>query len=116
MYPWEVVWDLTRLFLLNDFNKIIESEQFGLYRNDSLIIINKLKCEQERTAKKNRSIFEDHVFTITIDRNIFQTVFFLDISLNLRNNKYEPYKKEYSEIKYIPNQSNNPKIIIKDIQ
>ena len=44
--------DLIGLFLLRDLSKINKSKQFGLYSDGGLMIINKSKCEQERTAKK----------------------------------------------------------------
>ena len=61
------------------------------------MVINKSKCEQQKTAKKVRSISKDHGFGITTEKNIFQTDF-LDITLNLRNNLNEPYKNKNSDI------------------
>ena len=77
-----------------------------------MVIINKFKCDQERISKSLRYIFKDHGFDITIVKGLFQTDF-LDFRLKLRNNLYEPLKKEIYSIKYINNQSNHPKTVRK---
>ena len=40
---------------------------------------------------------------------------FLDVSLSLRNNSYEPFKKKNYKVMYIHNQSNHPKLLRKSI-
>ena len=40
---------------------------------------------------------------------------FLDISMNLCNNTFSPYRKENANVKYINNGSNHPKLIRKII-
>ena len=44
-----------------------------------------------------------------------QSTDFLDISLNLKNQTYAPYRKTNNEIKYIKTESNHPNSIIKQI-
>ena len=40
---------------------------------------------------------------------------FLDITLNLRNNTYEPYRKPDSHPVYINKNSNHPKTILREL-
>ena len=40
---------------------------------------------------------------------------FLDTTLDMINNLYKPYRKENSEVRYINNKSNHPKIIKKNL-
>ena len=51
---------------------------------------------------------------IEIDGPISKTDF-LDLSLDLENGKYAPYRKENNEIKYIRTDSNHPNTVIKQI-
>ena len=57
-----------------------------------------------------RSIWKRHGFEITIEKGLFQ-IDFLDIRLNLRENIYEPFRKENAIVKYINNESNHPQNI-----
>ena len=107
--------DLIGLFILNDLSKILVNNSYGLYRDDGLAILeNKSQCEQERITKQIRKIFKEHGFKITIEKDMFRTDF-LDVCLCLRSNTFRPYKKNNSNIMYINNQSNHPKVIRKTI-
>ena len=61
----------------------------------------------ERLSKRIRKIFESHGFKITIDPGT-KTTEFLDVTLDLRNNRYKPYRKPGSEAVYVSKDSNHP--------
>ena len=106
--------DLIGLYILSDLSSIDTLVSFGLYRDDGLTVLKKSKCENERAAKSIRKIFQNHGFKITVEANLIQTDY-LDITLNLSNNTYAPFRKENSHIRYVNNQSNHPKPIRKSI-
>ena len=63
---------------------------------------------------QSEKFFQNHGFKITVEANLIQTDY-LDITLNLSNNTYAPFRKENSHIRYVNNQSNHPKLIKKSI-
>ena len=106
--------DLIGLYILFDLNSVNNLSSFGLYRDDGLAVLKRSKCENERATKRIRSIFKNHGFKISVECNLTQTDF-LDISMDLCNNTYSPYRKENANVKYINNGSNHPKLIRKSI-
>ena len=61
----------------------------------------------ERIAKKIRSLFKNIGFDITIETGGISANF-LDVTLNLNEESYRPYRKPNANIHYIHNQSNHP--------
>ena len=87
----------------------------GLYRDDGLACFKKLSGpESERIKKKICSIFRNYGLKITIETNLVISDF-LDVTFNLKNGKYYPYRKPKNEPLYIHHLSNHPKNIIKEI-
>ena len=85
----------------------------GLYRDDGLIVLkNKNGHQTDRTRKKIVKIFKDTDFSIDITTNLVE-VNFLDVTFNLLNETYRPYRKPNDELKYINVSSNHPPQIIK---
>ena len=81
----------------------------GLYRDDGLIVLNNKNGQQtDRTRKKIVKIFKDTDFSIDITTNLVE-VNFLDVTFNLLNETYRPYRKPNDELKYI-NVSSNHKL------
>ena len=81
----------------------------GLYRDDGLIVLNNKNGQQtDRTRKKIVKIFRDTDFSIDITTNLVE-VNFLDVTFNLLNETYRPYRKPNDELKYI-NVSSNHKL------
>ena len=81
----------------------------GLYRDDGLIVLNNKNGQQtDRTRKKIVKIFKDTDFSIDITPNLVE-VNFLDVTFNLLNETYRPYRKPNDELKYI-NVSSNHKL------
>jgi hypothetical protein len=59
-------------------------------------------------------VFSDHGLSITIFINL-KAVNFLDITLNLENNTYKPYRKPGDKPVYVHSQSNHPPQVIKNL-
>ena len=107
--------DLVGLYVLNRLKSIYKTNEIGLYRDDGLAVIERKSNQSlENIKKKTIKLFNDIGFKITID--VGTTVCnFLDTTLNLTNNIYKPYRKENSEVRYINNKSNHPKVIKRNL-
>ena len=102
------VCDLVGLHILRRLQIEIPDGEFGLYRDDGLgIIKNMPKPDFERLTKKVRKMFKEIGFQITIETGAMITNF-LDVTLNLRSNSFNPYRKTNSSISYIHHCSNHP--------
>lgn len=106
--------ELVGLFLLDQMKTILKPDQFGLYRDDGLIVHDNIGVEIERTSKALRKLFNKNGFKISIESGLVTTEF-LDVTLNLHLDSYRPYKKENSETVYIHKLSNHPEYIKRGI-
>ena len=106
--------ELVGLHLLNELTRILNREEFGLYRDDGLIVTDKPKCSIERLAKSIRSIFNNKGFKITVEIGLKRAEF-LDVVLDLNLNSYRPFRKPNSETIYMSKDSNHPRYIKKQI-
>ena len=105
--------ELVGLFILNKLSNIIPTKDLGLYRDDRLAVLrNKSEPEMECTRKKIIKAFKEIKLNITAETNLFQTDF-LNVTLNLKSNKFFPYRKPNNHPLYINNQSNHPPSIRK---
>ena len=87
------VCELVGLFLLNNLSKILPIKDFGLYRDDGLLIIkNRSKRLIEKMRKNIREVFSDQNLKIKIELDS-NKINFLDVSLDLKNDLYHPYRK-----------------------
>ena len=68
----------------------------------------------DQLHKKIIKIFKEIGFKIDIETN-FKIVDFLDITFNLINGSYKPYKKPNDALLYINKNSNHPPQIIKEL-
>ena len=59
-------------------------------------------------------VFKDIGFSLEIETNL-QEVNFLDVTLNLRNGTYRPYKKPNDKLLYIHTSSNHPPNVLMQI-
>ena len=101
--------------ILDTLGKTYKSNQIGLYRDDGLAIIkHKNNQDLENIKKQTIKTFKDIGFKITMEIGMTKCNF-LDITLDLANNCYMPYRKENSSIRYISSDSNHPKIIKKNL-
>ena len=80
---------------------IINKEVLGLYRDNGLSVHNKVTSQKiDKIRKKMIKVFKNNSFGIDIVTNLVE-VNFLDVTFNLRNRSYQPYKKPNDELKYI---------------
>ena len=68
----------------------------------------------DKLRKKITKIFKEIGFKIDIETNL-KIVNFLDITFNLINGSYKPYKKPNDAVLYINKNSNHPPQIIKEL-
>ena len=103
------------IYILSKLCTIVNKDDCGLYRDDGLMIqkyINGQKIDQLR--KKIIKVFKEIGFKIDIETNL-KIVDFLDITFNLMNGSYRPYKKPNDTLLYINKNSNHPPQIIKEL-
>ena len=87
----------------------------GLYRDDGLFILRKINKQQtDKIRKTIISIFKNINFKTEIVTNLTE-VDFLDVTFNLENNTYRPYKKPNDKLIYIDVSSNHPPQIKKQL-
>ena len=114
-YDGAEICELVGLFLLSELNRILGANKAGLYRDDGLCCFQRLSGPQlERVKKDICELFRSHGLSITIESNLVVTEF-LDVMLDLKRDKYYPYRKVNSKAQYIHVQSNHPPNIIKQI-
>ena len=81
------------LFLLSTLRDKFKSNDIGLYRDDGLALFKRTSGPQaERKRKEIIKHFKNHALAITIQSN-FHIVNFLDVTLNLTDVSYCPYRK-----------------------
>ena len=107
--------DLVGLHLLSQLRGALPAGMFGLYRDDGLSIVDiDTPSSLERLTKKIRSIMKSAGFNITIDAGARVTNF-LDVTLDLAHQTYQPYRKPNSKIQYVHCESNHPPHILKGL-
>ena len=88
---------------------------FALYRDDGIAQHKKLRPQAiDKIRKKLHKIFNDLGLTITVETAL-NRVNFLDITMNLHQNSYEPFRKPNNTPLYINIESNHPLHIKKNI-
>ena len=114
-YDGAEICELVGLFLLSKLNHILGVDKAGLYRDDGLCCFQRLSGPQlERMKKDICELFKSHGLSVTINSNLVATEF-LDVMLDLKKDRYYPYRKPNSEARYIHVQLNHPPNIIKQI-
>jgi len=107
--------ELVSLFILNDLGSTCGKENIGLYRDDGLA---ELKDTMGRRADRIRKDitrhFKTHGLNITIQTNL-KIVNFLDVTFNLNNGTYYPYRKPNDHPLYNNVESNHPPNITKQL-
>lgn len=89
-------------------------QNIGLYRDDGLAAFNAKPREMEKIKKGICKVFRDNDLKITVEANITK-VNFLDVTLDLRSEKFYPYMKEGNIPLYDHKESNHPPSILKNI-
>ena len=106
--------ELVGLFILNSLEERF-GKNVGLYRDDGLAVVNTRSgrlCVKER--KELISTFNDLGLKITILTNQ-QRSNFLDLTFDLTNGTYKPYRKPNDEPININRSSNHPPSIIREL-
>ena len=109
------VCELVGTFILNKLKNVLQSNTFGLCRDDGLAVNKDLSGPEIERLKENViKTFKDCVLNITIGVNL-HTVNHLDVAFDLRKDTYLPYRKPDKPPVYINNCSNHPPTVIKQI-
>ena len=114
-YDGAEVCELVGLFMLDKLGERFGKENIGLYRDDGLAILkNATDRQADRSRKTMHEIFNSLGLKITAQTNQKVTNF-LDITLDLRNSTYKPYKKPNDELLYVHSNSNHPPSVLKQL-
>ena len=107
--------ELVGLFLLSTLRDKFKSNDIGLYRDDGLALFMRTSGPQaERKRKEIIKHFKNHGLAITIQSNL-HIVNFLDVTLNLTDGSYFPYRKPNNTTQYIDARSKHPPSILKQL-
>ena len=114
-YDGAEICELVGLYILDTLSKKLNKNEMGLYRDDGLILLrNKNGHEMDKIRKQIIQIFKTIGFQIDININL-KVIDFLDVTFNLLENSYKPYKKPNDKLLYINTESNHPPEVIKHI-
>ena len=95
------VCEIVGSFILNKLTYTANKSDIGIYHDDGLgIFYNVSKPEIERKKKAIVKIFKGCGLSITIQCNL-KTVDFLDVTFDLDNTVYKPFRKENNKPIYI---------------
>ena len=106
--------ELVGLYFLNRLSEKYDKESTGLYRDDSLAVFSNISGQADRIKKDIKRIFVKLGLKIEIKTNM-KIVDFLDVTFNLTNGMYYPFKKPNNTPTYINTKSNHPPTIIKNL-
>ena len=111
------VCELVGSFILNELTSIVSKSDVGLYHDDDGlgIFYNISRPEIERKWKAIVKVFKGCGLSITIHCNLLKTVDFLDVTFDLDNNVYKPFRQENNKPVYINKHSNHPPSILKQL-
>ena len=97
-YDGAEICELVGIYIQSKLAKLIDKKNLGLYRDDGLILLKNTKGrEVDQIRKKVIKIFKDVGFKIEIKTNL-KIVDFLDVTMNLSNGTYSPYKKPDNQL------------------
>ena len=96
------VCEIVGIYILCFLEKLINKKDCGVCRDDRLLILRNVNGQQiDRMRKNIIKIFKDIGFAIDVETNL-KIVDFLDITFNLNNGTYKPYKKPPQIINQLP--------------
>ena len=107
------VCDLVGLYLLSKFNTLdIEA---GLYRDDGLATYQNIPPSAiDKMRKDLHALFAKYKLRITVEHNI-KMVDFLDVTFDLQNGSFAPFRKPNDIPLYIHADSNHPETVLKQV-
>ena len=107
--------ELVGCYLLSTISKSYQKENVGLYRDDGLAVFENISGpEADRIRKHFHAMFKKNGLDLEIECNL-TIVNYLDVTLNLENGTYKPYRKPNDETIYIHAKSNHPPNITKQL-
>ena len=114
-YDGAEVCELVGLYIPDILTKEFSHDMTDLYRDNELGCFQNVSGPESKKAKKKLcKIFKQSGLSITVECNL-QITDFLDVTFDLRTDKYYPYRKDNNQLLYINKQSNHPPSIIKQI-
>ena len=109
------VCELVGLYTLDILTKEFGQDKISLYRDDRLGCFQNLSGpESEKVKKKLCKIFKQSRLSINVECNL-QVTDFLDVTFDLRTDKYYLYRKDNNQLLYFNKQSNHPPTITKQM-
>ena len=107
--------ELVEIFALSQLPEQYDRRDIGFYRDDGLAVFRGTSGSMaERIKKDITRSFNELGLLITIQSNI-KKVNFLDVTFNLCNGKYYPYRKPNDRPLYINRLSNHPPLILRQL-
>ena len=94
--------------------EIVPASSVGLYRDDGLCAIEKSGPELSRIEKRLVALFKKYKLKIKAEINVTR-VNYLDVTLDLKDGTYRPYRKPNDNPTYVHAQSNHPPLNLKAI-
>ena len=114
-YDGAEICELVGTYLLSIISQKYNKNDIGLYRDDGLgVFSNTSGPQNERIKKDFVKIFKDKGLDIVIQCNLKITDY-LDVTLNLTDGTYKPYRKPEDETNYVHVESDHPPIILKQL-
>ena len=114
-YDGAEVCELVGSFILSLLGTKYNAKDIGLYRDDGLAVFKNISGPQAEKIKKDfQKVFKDNGLDIVIKCNM-KIVDYLDVTLNLNDGSYRPFRKPNDETNYIHAESNHPPSIIKQL-
>ena len=114
-YDGAEVCELVGLYILPILQEKLGNPNIGLYRDDGLGALHNLNARaSDRKRKDVTETFKNLGLKVTIEANL-KTVNFLDVTLDLGNESYKPYRKPNDNSLYINASSNHPPRILKQL-
>ena len=118
LYDGAEISELIGLFMLNETKNNISglsSTNNGLYRDGGLIMLTKCPGPKREKIKKDlHKLFRNHGLKITI-ASTGPVANYLDVTLDLSDGTYRPYRKPKDSLVYINAASNHPPSILKHV-
>ena len=104
------------MYLLSKLQPLLGDNRVGLYRDDGLSYVSSESGRiLDRKRKDIHKLFNEEGLSVTVEHNLTVTDF-LDVTFDLSNGKYSPFRKPDSKPLYVHSKSNHPPSIIKELQ
>ena len=108
--------ELVGLYVIHTIKEKFPEIDLGLYRDDGLGVLKRTPKTKLEKLKKDlfKTFKEDFNLSITLDTDL-TVVNFLDVTFDLHNDKYHPYRKPNDQPLYIHKDSNHPPHVTKQL-